>query len=145
MLFSSQEDIRIENNCCKIYLSHHIIDSFPFVIIIRLTPVLLAPRGRKPRLTKLVLILGFLLSVNRCYIHNFSVWLRTCSNFNGNSSVSKPWWKNTYIRSSNTTLQKVPSVNKSWPRKGQETGDRGNRTLWEFTVNIIHTLLNYFS
>ena len=41
------------------YLSHRIIDSFPRILkkIIRFKPVLLAPLGRRPGLTKQVLIL----------------------------------------------------------------------------------------
>ena len=70
---------------CNSYLLHRIIDSFSRIKNIRLKPVLLVPRGRKPGLTKLVIIYYFYsnihvkLSVRRCYTW-LSVWLRFGSN-----------------------------------------------------------------
>ena len=70
---------------CNSYLLHRIIDSFSRIKNIRLKPVLLVPRGRRPGLTKLVIIQDFYsniyvkLSVIWCYTW-LSVWLRTGSN-----------------------------------------------------------------
>ena len=63
---------------------YFIIDSFPRILkrkIIKLIPVLLDPRGQRPRLTGIDIMTFILLFVENCLkydtIHEFSVWLRT--------------------------------------------------------------------
>ena len=65
-------------------LSHRIIDSFPRMVklrIITFIPVLFALCGRKPRPTKLVVILLFVENFPEIEtIQDLSLWLRTLSN-----------------------------------------------------------------
>ena len=74
-------------------LSHRIKDSFSRIehFKVRLIPFMLAPRGRRPGVTKLVLLSSFyLLFVENCL--SYETILRTGSNpvdING----SKPLWK----------------------------------------------------
>ncbi len=86
-----------------IYLSHGIIDSFPRISnwkIIRWKSVLLASRGRRFGLTKLVFILGFLFQYLEKIVCNSMLYMIFQSGWEPVlvQRILKPYWNIIYLK-----------------------------------------------